>query len=44
MARIADVAAKARALTAALPANRDYFTALAAHGAPPAAQRDHAVP
>ncbi len=44
VARIADVAAKARALAAALPANRDYFTALAAHSAPPAAQRDHAAP
>ncbi len=29
-ARLGEVAAKARALTAALPANRDYFTALAA--------------
>ena len=37
-ARLSDVAAKARALAAALPANRDYFTALAAHTAPLAAQ------
>ena len=33
MARLGDVAAKARALASALPANRDYFTALAAQGA-----------
>jgi hypothetical protein len=32
-ARLGEVGAKARALAAALPANRDYFTALAAQGA-----------
>ncbi len=37
-AKLAEVTAKARALAAALPANRDYFTALAAGAAPRAAQ------
>ncbi len=37
-ARLGDISAKARALAAALPANRDYFTALAAQDAPRAAQ------
>ncbi len=37
-ARLGEITAKARALTAALPANRDYFTALAAQHAPLAAQ------
>ena len=37
-ARLAEITAKARALAAALPANRDYFTALAAQHAPLAAQ------
>ena len=36
--QLGQVSAKARALAAALPANRDYFTALAAEAAPFAAQ------
>jgi hypothetical protein len=36
--RLAEITAKARALTAALSANRDYFTALTARNAPLAAQ------
>ncbi len=41
IARVRDVAGKARALAAALPANRDYFAAMAAQRS---AQKDHAVP
>jgi tryptophan 7-halogenase len=36
--KLAEIAAKARALAAALPTNRDYFTALAAGAAPRTAQ------
>lgn len=37
-AKLGDIAAKARALVAALPASRDYFAALAAQDAPRTAQ------
>lgn len=42
-ARLAEIAARARAMAAALPTNRDYLAALAAHEAWPP-KKGHAVP
>ena len=43
-ARLGELSVKARSLAAALPTNRDYFTALTAQHAQPAAQEEHAIP